>query len=93
MPFNIGPGELLLLAVVALLLFGPRRLPEIGKSVGEGIASFKRAMNTMTEVPAAPAPRPARPKPAVQPALPAQADPAPEGAAAMVAEPSEASHA
>ncbi|HXE72667.1 MAG TPA: twin-arginine translocase TatA/TatE family subunit, partial [Candidatus Nitrosotenuis sp.] len=45
---NIGPGEMILLLVLALLLFGPRRLPEIGRAVGEGIASFKRAVNAMT---------------------------------------------
>ncbi|GEM_PF-1857063 len=54
MPFNIGYGELILLAAVALLLFGPRRLPEIGKAIGEGMASFKKAVNTAGEVPLPP---------------------------------------
>jgi len=54
MPFNIGYGELILLAAVALLLFGPRRLPEIGKAIGEGMASFKKAVSTATEVPSPP---------------------------------------
>ena len=51
MPFNLGAGELILIAAVALLLFGPRRLPEIGKAMGDGISSFKKAMNAMVEVP------------------------------------------
>lgn len=41
--FNIGPGEMMLLALLALLLFGPKRLPEIGKAAGEAIASFRNA--------------------------------------------------
>lgn len=88
MPFNIGPGELILLAAVALLLFGPRRLPEIGKAIGEGISSFKKAVNTMTEVPTAqPAPPPPLTNYAVSvPAAPADASPA--GAVARATTPS-----
>jgi TatA/E family protein of Tat protein translocase len=39
----LGTTELLVIAVVALILFGPRKLPEIGRTVGRGIAEFKRA--------------------------------------------------
>jgi TatA/E family protein of Tat protein translocase len=39
----LGTTELLVIAVVALILFGPRKLPEIGRSLGKGIAEFKRA--------------------------------------------------
>ena len=39
----LGTTELLVIAVVALILFGPRKLPEIGRTVGKGIAEFKRA--------------------------------------------------
>jgi Tat protein translocase TatB subunit len=53
MPFNIGLSELLLILVIALLVFGPRRLPEIGKSLGSAIASFRKASldlkNTLDE--------------------------------------------
>ena len=41
---NIGWPELVLLFVVALLLFGAKRLPEIGRSLGQAIKSFKDAM-------------------------------------------------
>ncbi len=65
MPFNIGYGELILLAAVALLLFGPRRLPEIGKAIGEGMASFKKAVHAASEAPIPPhreeSPAPSRP--------------------------------
>jgi TatA/E family protein of Tat protein translocase len=40
---SIGMPELILIFVVALLVFGPRKLPEIGKSIGKGLAEFKRA--------------------------------------------------
>jgi sec-independent protein translocase protein TatA len=38
---NIGTGEILLLLLLALLLFGAKRLPEIGRSVGRGMREFK----------------------------------------------------
>jgi TatA/E family protein of Tat protein translocase len=40
---SIGMPELILIFVVALLVFGPRKLPEIGKSLGKGLAEFKKA--------------------------------------------------
>ncbi len=42
--FGIGFAELLVILLVCLLLFGANRLPEIGKSLGEGIREFKRAL-------------------------------------------------
>jgi sec-independent protein translocase protein TatA len=39
----IGMPELILIFLVALLVFGPRKLPELGRSLGKGIAEFKRA--------------------------------------------------
>ena len=42
--FGVGLPELLVVLLVCLLLFGANRLPEIGKSLGEGIREFKRAM-------------------------------------------------
>jgi len=40
---SLGFPELLVIFVIALIVFGPRRLPEIGKSLGQGISEFKRA--------------------------------------------------
>lgn len=40
---SIGFPELLVIFVIALIVFGPRRLPEIGKAIGQGINEFKRA--------------------------------------------------
>lgn len=39
----LGTTEMLVIAVVALIIFGPRRLPEIGRTVGKSLAEFKRA--------------------------------------------------
>ena len=41
--FNLGPTELLVLLVLMVFLFGPKRIPEIGESVGKAISSFKKA--------------------------------------------------
>jgi sec-independent protein translocase protein TatA len=38
---NIGPMEILIVLVIALVVFGPKRLPELGKSVGKGIREFR----------------------------------------------------
>lgn len=43
----IGVPELILIFVVALIVFGPRKLPELGKSLGKSIAEFKRASNDL----------------------------------------------
>ena len=40
---SLGGAELLVLLVLALLLFGPRRLPEIGRTIGRGLAEFRKA--------------------------------------------------
>lgn len=41
--FNLGMPELILIFVVALLVFGPKRLPELGKSLGRAMNEFKRS--------------------------------------------------
>jgi TatA/E family protein of Tat protein translocase len=43
---NIGP-EMLFLVVLAFLLFGPKKLPEIGRQIGRGLAEFRRASNEL----------------------------------------------
>ncbi len=44
---SIGMPELILIFVVALLVFGPKKLPELGKSLGRGLAEFKRASDDL----------------------------------------------
>ena len=41
--FGIGTPEIIIIIVVALLVFGPKRLPDIGKSLGKGLREFKKA--------------------------------------------------
>ena len=41
MPFSVGPMELVIVLVLALLVLGPKRLPEAGKAVGKGLREFK----------------------------------------------------
>jgi sec-independent protein translocase protein TatA len=42
--FNIGPQELFILFLIVLFLFGAKRIPEIGRSIGKGIQEFKKGM-------------------------------------------------
>ena len=80
--FGIGIPELLIILVVALLVFGPAKLPELARSLGRGLAEFRRASsdlrNTLME-----ADRPPTPPPPPQ-------GPADEMAAAPLPESSEA---
>lgn len=46
---SIGPAELLVILVIALLVFGPRKLPELGKSLGAGIREFRRSTQGLKE--------------------------------------------
>jgi len=43
----LGVPELIVIFVVALIVFGPRKLPELGKSLGKGLAEFRRASNEL----------------------------------------------
>ncbi len=41
--WNLGFPELVIIFIVALVIFGPRKLPELGRSLGKGLSEFKRA--------------------------------------------------
>ena len=59
---NIGPGELILVLVIVLILFGPGKLPDIGNAIGRGVREFRKASNSLEDTirgeakPAAPPP-------------------------------------
>ena len=86
--FGIGVPELILILVVGLIVFGPGKLPEMGRSLGKGIREFRKASNALTAAINAPEPPPAPPaaapaaQPAAQPAQPAPAAQAEAPAAA-----------
>ena len=42
---NIGPLEVAIVAIIALIIFGPKRLPELGKSLGDGMREFKASIS------------------------------------------------
>ncbi|HVO65680.1 MAG TPA: Sec-independent protein translocase protein TatB [Syntrophales bacterium] len=47
--FGIGLPELIVIAIVALLVVGPKKLPELAKSLGKGLTEFKKAAEDVTE--------------------------------------------
>jgi sec-independent protein translocase protein TatA len=64
---NVGPWEIILLLLLALLLFGAKRLPEIGRSMGRGLREFKDSVGGKDD-PDAPAELPLTTTPAETPA-------------------------
>jgi sec-independent protein translocase protein TatA len=89
---SLGFGEILIILLLALVIFGPRRLPEIGKTVGKGLREFRRAASDLrSEIesdiddedepprvspPVARAARPATERPGGEPRPPADETPA-----------------
>lgn len=73
MPFGLGFGELVLIFAVLLLVFGAKRLPEVGGAMGKSIRDFKRGINGLDDnslqatqappAPQVPPPGEAEPKP------------------------------
>ena len=83
---SIGMPELIIIFVIALIVFGPRKLPELGRSLGRSLTEFKRASNdlrnTLEEeirVEETPPPEPEKPK-AAEPAQVSERARVPEGA-------------
>jgi sec-independent protein translocase protein TatA len=61
MPFQIGPLEVIVVALIALVVLGPKRLPEAGKSLGRGMREFKASItggDDEDDAPALPEPKP-----------------------------------
>ena len=75
MPFDFGIGEIAIVVVIGLLVFGPKRLPEITKSLGSGMRDFRKGMSGELDPEPAAAPA-AAPAPAPAAAAPVPAEPA-----------------
>jgi sec-independent protein translocase protein TatA len=60
--FGLGTTELLLIALVVLLLFGGRKIPELMKGLGKGVKSFKDGMKDMEDEINTPSPKKEEPK-------------------------------
>jgi TatA/E family protein of Tat protein translocase len=84
----LGFPEVVFILILALLIFGPKRLPEVGRTIGKGVAQFRRATTdlkrtieseiALEEEPVRPAHRPAAlpaPRPLPAPAIVATAEP------------------
>ena len=60
MPFGIGVTELVILLVALLVIFGPKRLPEMGRSLGKGMREFKDSVTGVEEAVTTTTPTPTR---------------------------------
>ena len=49
MPLGIGPLELIIVLVIALVIFGPKRLPDLGRSLGTGMREFKDSITSSSK--------------------------------------------
>ncbi len=54
---NIGPLEIAMVLVLALIVFGPKRLPDLGRSLGQGMREFKTSLTDRADNEEAPGPR------------------------------------
>jgi sec-independent protein translocase protein TatA len=48
MPFNVGPMEVIIVLAVALIILGPKRIPDAGRALGSGIRNFRRSLTVDT---------------------------------------------
>jgi TatA/E family protein of Tat protein translocase len=82
MPFpNIGPGELILILIIALVVLGPGKLPDVASSLGKSVREFRKAASDVTDAGKLDTPSQA-PAPSAAPAAQAQAADAPAPATA-----------
>ena len=49
MPMGIGPMEIVIVALIALIVLGPKKLPDAGRSLGKGLREFKGALSSKDE--------------------------------------------
>ena len=76
MPFNIGPGELILILIIALVVLGPGKLPDVANSLGKSVREFRKAATDISDAGKLDAPV-STPVPQEAPPPSAQASPPP----------------
>ena len=59
MPFNIGPGELIIVLIIALIVVGPGKLPDVGAALGKSIKEFRKAATDVKDATSLEDPAPA----------------------------------
>lgn len=47
--FNLGTGEIIIIAIIVLLLFGGKKIPELMKGIGKGVSNFKKGMHDIED--------------------------------------------
>ncbi len=47
--FNLGTGEIIIILIVILLLFGAKRIPELARGIGRGVNSFRQGLNEVSD--------------------------------------------
>ena len=77
---SIGPGELILILIIALVVLGPGKLPDVASSLGKSVREFRKAATDVTEAGKLDTPASAQAAP-VTPAAPVAAPPAPAASA------------
>ena len=83
MPFpNIGPGELILILIIALVVLGPGKLPDVAQSLGKSVREFRKAATDITDAGKLDVPPPSEQATPPAPPLEAQADAVAAAAAA-----------
>jgi TatA/E family protein of Tat protein translocase len=94
MPFNIGPGELIFILIIALVLLGPGKLPDVASSLGKSVREFRKAATDLQDAGKLDAPPPSAPTAQAQATVPSAAttdapppDTAPPAAAPPAAAP------
>jgi len=78
--FGLGVPEMIFILLLALLIFGPKKLPEIGRTLGKGMSEFRKASNELTrsinaELSLDEDPTPAQPMRRTSPAIPQDTQP------------------
>jgi sec-independent protein translocase protein TatA len=95
MPFGIGPVELIIVLVIALLVLGPGKLPDVGAALGKSIREFRKAASDVQDAtsletaPRPPTPAAAPPAPPPAAAAPQAVSPAPPASASSSETPSD----